>query len=200
MQIQQFEKLDKKRVRVLLEDGNSFVLYYGEKKRYELEEGMELSEEVFQEITSEVLVPRARKRVMHLLERMDRTESQLRAKLNQGYYPEDVIEEAISYVKGYHYLDDLRFAQNYVRNHKDQKSQRIIEVELLRRGVAKDFVQQALEEEYCEENERDLILKWTQKKHYSSETADLKEKQRMYQFLLRKGFHWNDILYVLERV
>ena len=86
------------------------------------------------------------------------------------------------------------------RNHKDQKSQRIIEVELLRRGVAKDFVQQALEEEYCEENERDLILKWTQKKHYSSETADLKEKQRMYQFLLRKGFHWNDILYVLERV
>ncbi len=161
---------------------------------------MELSEEIFQEITSEVLVPRARKRVMHLLERMDRTESQLRAKLKQGYYPEDVIEEAISYVKGYHYLDDLRFAQNYVRNHKEQKSQRIIEVELLRRGVAKDFVQQALEEEYCEENERDLILKWTQKKQYSSETADLKEKQKMYQFLLRKGFHWNDILYVLERV
>ena len=191
MQIQQFEKLDKKRVRVLLEDGNSFVLYYGEKKRYELEEGMELSEEIFQEITSEVLVPRARKRVMHLLERMDRTESQLRAKLKQGYYPEDVID---------HYLDDLRFAQNYVRNHKEQKSQRIIEVELLRRGVAKDFVQQALEEEYCEENERDLILKWTQKKQYSSETADLKEKQKMYQFLLRKGFHWNDILYVLERV
>ena len=73
-------------------------------------------------------------------------------------------------------------------------------MELLRRGVAKDFVQQALEEEYCEENERDLILKWTQKKQYSSETADLKEKQKMYQFLLRKGFHWNDILYVLERV
>ena len=66
--------------------------------------------------------------------------------------------------------------------------------------MAKDFVQQALEEEYCEENERDLILKWTQKKQYSSETADLKEKQKMYQFLLRKGFHWNDILYVLERV
>lgn len=135
---------------------------------------------------------------MHLLERMDRTESQLRTKLKQGYYPEDVIEDAIDYVKSYHYLDDLRYAQNYVRCHKDRKSRRMMQMELLTKGVSKEWIARALEEECPQEDEREQILKWIQKKNYSSRTADLREKQRMYQFLMRKGFCPNDILHVLD--
>ena len=198
MQVTQIVELDKKRVKICLEDGTCFALYKSENRRYGLSEGEEVSQEILKEILEEILIKRARKRTMHLLERMDRTESQLRVTLSQGYYPEQVIEDAVAYVKGYHYLDDLRYAQNYVRNHKDKKSQRCIQMILQEKGVAKHFIQQALEEEYEQENERELILKWIEKKHYSSETAGLKEKQRMYQFLMRKGFHSGDILHVLD--
>ncbi|MCI8300790.1 MAG: regulatory protein RecX [Lachnospiraceae bacterium] len=198
MQITQIAELDKKRVKIRLEDGTCFTLYKGEKRRYGLAEGEEISGELYQEICQEILIKRARKRTMHLLERMDRTEWQLRLKLSQGYYPQDVIEDAIAYVRGYHYLDDLRYAQNYVRNQQERKSLRKIQMELLGKGIAKNLIEQALEEEYQQENERQLILKWVEKKHYSSETADLKEKQRMYQFLMRKGFHSGDILHVLD--
>ncbi|MEY8392514.1 regulatory protein RecX [Lachnospiraceae bacterium] len=198
MQIAEIAQIDKKRVKIRLEDGTCFALYKGEKRRYDLAEGEEVSEELYREICREVLIKRARKRTLYLLERMDRTESQLRLKLSQGYYPQDIIEDAIAYVKSYHYLDDLRYAQNYVRNQKDRKSQRKIQAELLGKGIAGNLVLQALQEEYQQENERDLILKWVEKKNYSSETADLKEKQRMYQFLMRKGFHSSDILHVLE--
>ncbi len=198
MQIIQVAELDKKRVKIRLEDGTCFALYKGEKRQYGLIEGEEVSQEVFQEICREILIKRARKRTMHLLERKDWTEAQLRLKLSQGYYPDEVIEDAIAYVKSYHYLDDLRFAQNYVRNQKNKKSQRSIQMNLLGKGIAKDFIQQALEEEYEQENERELILKWIEKKQYSSDTADLKEKQRMYLFLMRKGFHSSDILHVLD--
>ncbi len=198
MQVIQILELDRKRVRIRLEDGCEFALYKGEKRQYDLQEGGELSQEQFEDIRQEILIKRARKRVMHLLEKMDRTEEQLRVKLRQGCYPEDVIEDAIGYVKGYHYLDDLRYAQNYVRSHREKKSRRMLQLELQKRGVAKEWIQQALEEEYEQENEQEQILKWIRKKDYSSDTADLKEKQRMYQFLLRRGFRPNDILHALD--
>lgn len=200
MQVIGITELDKKRVRIHLEDGNGFALYKGEQRQYGLQEGKELSEEQFQEIRREILIKRARRRTMHLLEKMDRTENQLRTKLRQGYYPEDVIEDAIDYVKGYHYVDDLRYAQNYVRCHKDRKSRRMLQMELLQKGVAEGWIRQALEEEYGWENEQEQILKWIQKKNYSSQTADIKEKQRVYRFLMRKGFHSNDILHVLDHL
>lgn len=198
MQIIRISELDKKRVKIVLEDRTCFPLYKGEQRRYDLTEGEELLEEQFFEIREEILVKRARKRTMHLLERMDRTEAQLREKLRLGYYPEDVIEDAIAYVKSYHYVDDLRYAQNYVRARKEQKSQRKLQMELLAKGVPKQMAQQALEEEYQQENERELILKWIEKKQYCAQEADLKEKNRMYQFLLRKGFQADDILHVLD--
>lgn len=198
MQVVQIEELDKKRVRILLEDGCSFPLYKGERRQYDIQEGQELSSEQFEEIRQEILIKRARKRVMHLLEKMDRTESQLRTKLRQGYYPEDIIEDAVDYVKGYHYLDDLRYAQNYVRCHKDRKSRRMIQMQLMGKGISRELTEQAIEEEYGQGDETEQILNWVQKKKYSSQTADLKDKQRMYAFLMRKGFSSNDILHVLD--
>ena len=185
MQIIRIEELDRKRIRVTFEGGCEFALYKGEGKRYGLQEGRELAEDQFLEIRGEILIKRARLRAMHLLEKMDRTEEQLRMKLRQGYYPQDVIEDALDYVKGYHYVDDLRYAQNYVRRHK---------------GVSKDLAAQALEEECGRENEHEQILQWVRKRNYSSREADLKEKQKMYQFLMRKGFCPNEILHVLDHL
>ena len=134
----------------------------------------------------------------HLLEKMDRTEAQIREKLRQGFYPEEIIEDAVAYVKGYHYLDDSRYAENYVRNQMEKKSPRKIQMELMAKGIDRELAEKALEEECQRENEQELILKWVEKKHYSAQTADLKEKQRMYQFLMRKGFQSDDILHVLD--
>lgn len=198
MQVMQISGLDKKRMRIFLEDGRSFVLYRGEVRRYSLEEGAELSDGQYEEICSEILKKRARRRTMHLLEKMDRTEAQIREKLRQGFYPEEIIEDAVAYVKGYHYLDDSRYAGNYVRNQREKKSRRKIQMELMAKGIDRELAEQTLEEECQRENEQELILKWVEKKHYSAQTADLKEKQRMYQFLMRKGFQSDDILHVLD--
>lgn len=192
------EELDKKRIRVVLEGGENFVLYRGEVRKYAIQEGEELPMGQYEEIRSGILAKRAKKRAMHLLEKMDRTEAQLRAKLRQGFYPEDIVEDAIAYVKSFHYLDDARYARNYVRGQKGKKSQKRIYMDLMGKGIPKGLIAQALEEEYQKGQEQELILKWAEKKNYSSSQADLKEKQKMYQFLLRKGFQPDDILHVLD--
>lgn len=198
MLVAELAELDKKRIRVILEGGEDFVLYRGEVKRYSIQEGDELPQGQYEEIRTEVLAKRAKKRAMHLLENMDRTEAQLREKLKQGFYPEDIVEEAIAYVKSFRYLDDARYAENYVRGQKGKKSQRRIQMDLMGKGIKRELAAQALEEGYQQGQEQELILKWVQKKNYSSSQGDLKAKQKMYQFLLRKGFQPDDILHVLD--
>lgn len=58
----------------------------------------------------EELISEAKKKAMNLLLYMDRTEKQLRDKLEEGEFPPQAVSEAISYVKSFHYLDDERYA------------------------------------------------------------------------------------------
>ena len=75
-----------------MDDGTEFVLYRGEAKKYRLGEGAELSDNEYGELLYDVVGKRAKKRALHLLEKMDRTERQLRDKLRQGGYPPVCVE------------------------------------------------------------------------------------------------------------
>ena len=136
---------------------------------------------------------RAKKRALHLLERMDRTEHQLREKLRELDYPEEVVEEAIEYVKSFHYLDDERYAETFTRYKKEGLSRQQIKQKLMQKGVSRDIIENALEEEY-DVDESVHIRKILEKKRFSYETADEGEFRRVYSYLLRRGFRSNDIL------
>jgi len=200
MQIEQIVPLDKKRSRVCLDNGMVFALYKGEIRALALQEGQEVSAALYQEIYSGILLKRAKRRMLYLLGQMDRTEAQIRQKLQQGGYPEGIIEEAIAYATDAHYLDDARYARNYVRSQQEKKSREQMRMSLYRKGIRRELAEQALESEYILEDEQELILKWVQKKNYPGETASLKEKRRICQFLMRKGFHMDDILHVLDHL
>lgn len=145
------------------------------------------------------LYKRAKLRCMHLLEKRDYTEKQLRDKLriSKSAYTEDMIDQALAYVKSFHYVDDARYASQYVECMRLKKSRRQIEQELFQKGVSRECIEQAMEE--CREiGEEEQILAWMEKKHYDPETADRKETQRMYAFLMRRGFPGSEISRLLK--
>lgn len=184
--------------KVRLSGGADLVLYQKEIRRLGLQEGYELSSEVYDEILQKILIPRAKKRGMHLLEKQDRTEYNLRQKLKESGYPDAAVDEAILYVASYHYIDDERYARNYVRYHQNGKSRRKIFESLLQKGIAKDIIELALDEEY-EASEETMILELLQKKHYDPTQADIKEKAKMFRFLLGRGFDAGDIDRILSK-
>ena len=85
---------------------------------------------------------------MYLLQRQERTEKQLRDKLQQSGYPMECIEQAISYVKSYHYIDDYRYASVYIRYHQEKESRQKLVFKLIMRGINREVIERALEEEY----------------------------------------------------
>lgn len=72
---------EKSKTEVCFDNGEKVLLYRDEIRKLSLHEGAYISSETYEQILWEIVGLRAKKRAMHLLERMDRTESQLRQKL-----------------------------------------------------------------------------------------------------------------------
>lgn len=141
---------------------------------------------------------RAKRRALHILERSDRTEQELRDKLSKNYLPE-VVDAAVEYVKSYHYIDDHRYAVNYLNSRGKGKSSRQVEQELLyKKGISKAVLEKALEEAEPQD-EQEQIRRWMEKKQIDPATANRDELRRFYQFLMRRGFRSADILAQLRQ-
>lgn len=189
-------ELDKKRSKIYIDGEFAFVLYKGELRDYCIKTGQELSESNYREIVDVVLPKRCKLRAMNLLQKKDYTENQLRDKLSEGLYPSEIVDDAIHYVKAYHYLDDERYARDYITYHMSIRSRNRIIQDLSGKGISKDIFMPIVEELYMEEDsdiELEQIRKLLAKKHYDPEQADFKEKQKIIAFLVRKGFQMADI-------
>ncbi len=192
MIVTQLKDMGRGRYKVYIEERPAFALYRGELNRLEIREGEEITEESLRKIREEILPLRAKKRAMNLLQKREYTSAGLREKLRDGEYPEDCIEEAVAYVESYGYVDDLRYAKDFIVYNLERKSRTRIEQDLLRKGVSKDTINAVFEklaEEGTKQDEMAMIKSLLEKKKYDAKTADIQEKQRIYAYLYRKGFH-----------
>nr|WP_296958006.1 regulatory protein RecX [uncultured Mediterraneibacter sp.] len=192
------ESLTKTKYKVDLDGQFAFVLYKGELSRYGVKEGAELTEETVDEIYNTVLLKRAKKRAMHLLEDMDRTESGLREKLRQGLYPAEIIEKAIDYVRSFGYLNDARYAENFILSRRNSKSRKEIHALLLGKGISDEEISIAFENCYGNQEEQEAVRRILEKKRVDPKTADDREMQKIYGYLARKGFRYETIRQVTQ--
>ena len=192
------ESLTKTKYKVDLDGQFAFVLYKGELSRYGVKEGAELTEETVDEIYNTVLLKRAKKRAMHLLEDMDRTEAGLREKLRQGLYPAEIIEKAIDYVRSFGYLNDARYAENFILSRRNSKSRKEIHALLLGKGISDEEISIAFENCYGDQEEQEAVRRILEKKRVNPKTADDREMQKIYGYLARKGFRYETIRQVIQ--
>ena len=187
----------KGKAQVSFDEKEALILYISEIKKLGMEEQMFVSEELYHRLFYEIVGKRAIKRAMHLLEKMDRTEQQLRKKLLEGEYPNELVEEAIAYVKSYHYIDDERYARTFIRLNQDRRSIGRMKMDLFAKGISADMIDRAIDEEY-ETLPETLIQKLIEKKNFDPDTATRQETAKMYQYLFRKGFSRDEIMHVLK--
>ena len=158
-----------------------------EKESFLDSETVQKSEE---EIKEEVR--RAKLRALHLLIAMDRTEAQLREKLEVSYC-EQAVEEAVAYVKNYGYLDDERYVKVYIESKSRTKSRKQIEQDLIyKKGVSKEAVYRGFEQAQMADVV-EVIQKYMQKKKIDPQTCDYEQKQKFFAYMMRKGFQIEEL-------
>lgn len=201
MTVTQIVEISKNRSKVYIDQELSFVLYKGELRLYGVRQGEALAGEDYQRIMEEVLPRRAKLRAMNLLKNREYTAARLREKLREGFYPEQVIDQAMEYVASFRYTDDVRYAVDFITCHEKDRSRRRIEQDLAGRGIDRATMEKAWKEwesKGGEQDEQAMIRRLLEKKRYDPETADYREKQRIYAFLGRKGFSGEQISKVMR--
>ena len=201
MMVTDITELSKTKVKVCTDNGETFALYKGELRKLYIEKGKELSDDIYHQIMDEILQKRAKLRCMNLLKNKDYTECQLRMKLSQGFYPDKIIDEALAYVISYGYIDDSRYAENYIERSRSLKSRKQIENGLLQKGISKADIEKAYEQYTAEENSIDenaVIKRLLVKKRYDNQNATYEERQKIIAFLYRRGFSMENIYQTIE--
>ena len=134
---------------------------------------------------------------MHLLESMDRTRAELEKKLQSSEYPGEAVAEALAYVESFGYLDDKRYARHYVECKKEGRGKARLKMELAQKGVDRNIIEEVLDEAKLDDC-RDTIRELVGKRRRGDGPMDDRERQRIYGYLMRKGFSSSDILSVLK--
>jgi regulatory protein len=142
----------------------------------------------------------ARKKALKLLEFKDRSRKELLEKLRASGFSEEESEDAADYAASFGYVNDLRYAENYIRSRMEQKSSRTIRTELMQKGIEPDLIGQAYDEVSLDEapDEQKIIRKLILKKYDAGEALTLKQYRNLCAGLARRGFSYDDIMHVLS--
>ena len=201
MLVKQLTKCGKSRSLVKLESGLSFPLYSSEVEKFDAWEGSDLSDESLSEIMTRILPSRCIKRAMNLLQKKSFAEGELVRKLSDGGYPEEVVDKAIEYVKSFGYIDDVRYASDYIRYHSSQgRGKNRIKMDLRAKGISDESFEKA----WDENTELGLIpgageeiAKLLEKKHFDPD-MERADKDKIAAFIMRRGFSAEDIFRAMK--
>lgn len=126
----------------------------------------------------------------------DRTEVELKEKLQKRGYTESDINKAILYLKQKGFIDDSKFIQ---------KAERIAEDKFLgKMGLMNYLIRKGIDKEKLESlppfDELIIAEKLLQrKKHFLRDLSPDKKRAKITGFLLRRGFSWETIKECLNR-
>lgn len=131
---------------------------------------------------------------LKVIEFKDRTEKEIREKLTQKGYDENIIEDEIVFLKNYGFINDLRYAERFISDAINLKKwgKARIRAELLRKGVDREIIDNAVEDAFMVVDD-DRLLNEMQRRFKNSDLSNIKERTRIFNFYMRRGFSPDEI-------
>ncbi|ARK29015.1 recombination regulator RecX [Halalkalibacter krulwichiae] len=202
----QIQVKNKQRYNVFLDTGKGeeYALSVDEDLiiKHGLRKGMDLDEDALIELIDEDEKKKAYYLAINYLSYRMRSIEEIRTYLQKKEKEEHHIEEVILKLIKDHLLNDLEFANSYIRSKQAtlMKGPIKLKQELLQKGVEETIIEQALEQ-YLIEDQVDIIVKWLEKqKKRSVKTSNRAFLEKLSNQLQLKGFARETIVEALKEV
>ena len=198
----QVQKKRKNRCSIFLDEEYAFGLDQEIIFQYGLKKGDVLSDQQIEAIIINEEKKRAKDRALNFLSYRDRSEKEIRTKLKNVGYEENIIDWVIGELKRLKFLDDQRFAQSYAQTQMITRpvGEYFLKRELKQKGVAEELIEQTVEKAYEEKDQFSVALELAQqRKRRYKDIDEMKARKRVSDFLLRRGFSWDVVAEVMER-
>lgn len=195
------QKKHKKRYSIFTNDEFCIGVYEDTVLKFGLRTGDELSEKKLTELKDYDEIIAGKKIAYEFLSYRQRSKKEIAKKLKQKKISEKNIDAIISQLKEQKYIDDEKFARNFLDSKIRQKpaGKRLLKLKLIEKGIDEETAERAIDENFPEakeiESAKKLLAKF-QKKHKGEEGIKLKSKS--YRYLASKGFDTEIINEVLK--
>ena len=200
MTVTAIESVTRHKMRVSLDGEPAFVFTDKEIREWNLEEEMVLDDSEEQALLQYVSREAART-AMNLLVTRDYAEAELYRKWRDKGYSEFFAGKGIEYVSAYHYLDDARYARQMIGSRKDTMSRKMMVSRMRQKGLSDEVIQEAMEEaDWTDEMglTREIRRRFSSAEQIESLTD--KDRQKLIQSLMRKGYGYSDIQHVIRHL
>ena len=198
MRIDEVKKSERKKGRFLvrLEDGNILRVTEEELLRFGLRAGLELDGETLEAVKASVKASSAKAAAANMIGSRALSKKELTKRLIKKGNDEADAQAAADWLEDIGAVDDAGYAAALVRHYggKGYGTARVRE-ELRRRGVDRELWDEALEEM----PETAEILDRLIQKKCKGDLSDPKEKKRVSDALMRRGFSWGDVKAAIGR-
>lgn len=188
------QKKDETKYNVFIDGAYVFALPMQDILYFKLKEGREVSEETVEYIRNSLIYIKAQDMALHYIGYKMRTVKEIRMKLEEKGFSEEVIEKVIAFLEKYGYADDREYCRKYIKEklRAKPKSSLVLKIELKQRGISSRVIDEVLAE--TELDEEGDAFRWLEKKSRGQwPPEDEKKKKQLYDFLLRKGYSYDTI-------
>lgn len=148
-------------------------------------------------------VARATNAALAFLAYRARSEREVRDRLAQKGYAEEVVVAVMEKLVGWGYVNDADFARYWTENRVQHKprGRRLLEQELRQKGLAPDLVRETLDEAELDEDATALALARDRLRRGSDAQLESAVRQRRLSgFLARRGYSYDVIKRVMKQV
>jgi regulatory protein len=190
-----------KRVNVYLDDKFGFGIDLENFVTLGLKVEQELSDEDVAEVVKKAEFQKTLDKILRFSTLRPRSEKEIRDWLKRRKVHESLHKELFNRLNRLELVDDKKFAKWWIeqRTAFRPKGKRALQVELRLKGIKREVAIEALEG--VEINEDKIALEILKKKSYKwIGLPRLEGRQKMSQFLGRKGFGWETIEKVVDKV
>lgn len=184
------------RYNIFVDDHYSFSLDEFQLVQYSLHSGQEIDEAKLAELQAESDFGKNYIRAVDLISRRLRSECEIRDYARRKQWSRDNTERVIARLYDRGYLNDLVFAQAFVRSRQSAQkySRRRIERDLVNKGISHRIIQQVLDKEAGIADDNDALTSLVAKKYHRYDDIN-----KLKAYLARAGFRYDDINRAIEQ-
>ncbi|MCE5207678.1 MAG: RecX family transcriptional regulator [Chloroflexi bacterium] len=153
--------------------------------------GQVMDAEKIEKLVQADTLEKAYQKALNFLGYRVRSEAEIRQKLHEAGYDEELIDHVITRLLNSRLAGDSAFAQNWIENRSNfrPRSRRMLRMELRQKGVEESVIDEALENAPDEtEMARKVGQKYANRLHDADKVVFCK---KMTDYLLRKGFDFS---------
>ena len=188
---------------VVFEDETKLLLNYNIFEKYKVSVDMYFSEDEILEMKYFSDIERAKSRAMNYISGKLKTKYEVRLKLKENGFAEDVIDEVLDILEKDEYLNDKVYCEIFIEDKKKLNGygKNKIKSLLIQKGISKNIFEDFLNEfEYDEEFDNALKMGIKKLELLSNEEDNFKKKQKIINYLTYRGFGFDVINDVLKEI